>query len=73
MPEAQPILPGRREEADAARVVRVLRLAGPLTLTGLARHPALSGWPRDRLENAVVSAWASTQIFVDTRDLLVAI
>jgi len=73
MAEAQPILLGRREQADAARVVRLLRLAGPLTLTGLARHPDLSGWPRDRLENAVVSAWSGAQIFVDARDLLIAI
>jgi hypothetical protein len=73
MPEAQPTLPRRRDAADVARVVRVLRLTGPLTLTGLAHQPDLSAWSRDRLESAVVSAWSGAQIFIDTRDLLVAI
>jgi hypothetical protein len=73
MPEAQPYLPRPRDENDVACVVRVLRLTGPLTLTGLGRHPDLSGWPRDRLESAVVSAWSRAQIFVDNRDQLIAI
>ena len=73
MAEAQAILHGRHEQADVARVVRVLRLAGPLTLASLACHPDLAGWSRDRLEHAVVTAWSSAVIFIDSHDLLVAI
>jgi hypothetical protein len=33
----------------------------------------LAGWTRQRVEHAVVTAWSRNLIFVDTRDLLVAL
>jgi hypothetical protein len=58
---------------DVACVVRVLHHAGPIPLRELADDPELADWSRDRIEHAVVSAWSSALIFVDTRDLLVAL
>jgi hypothetical protein len=58
---------------DVAHVVRVLHHAGPLPLRELADDPELADWPSERIEHAVVSAWSRALIFVDTRDLLVAL
>ena len=58
---------------DVARVVRVLHRVGPLPLRELADDPALADWPHERIEHAVVAAWSRALIFVDTRDLLVAL
>ena len=58
---------------DVACVVRVLHHAGPIPLRELAEDPELADWTRERIEHAVVSAWSRALIFVDTRDLLVAL
>jgi hypothetical protein len=60
-------------EEDVASVVRVLHHAGPIPLRELAEDPELADWTRERIEHAVVSAWSRALIFVDTRDLLVAL
>jgi hypothetical protein len=39
----------------------------------LVRDPEFTDWPAQRLEHAVVSAWSLNLIFIDTRDLLVAL
>ena len=59
--------------ADVARVVRTLHRAGPLRLGELGDEPELAGWPPQRIEHAVVSAWSCNLIFVDRRDHFVAI
>lgn len=58
---------------DVARVVRVLHHSGPVPLRELADDPELADWTHERIEHAVVSAWSSALIFVDSRDLLVAL
>jgi hypothetical protein len=63
----------RGNAEDVARVVRVLHLAGPLPLRELADEPELADWSPERIEHAVVAAWSAALIFVDTRDLLVAL
>jgi hypothetical protein len=73
MTEAQRSLPSPWEETDVARVVRVLRRAGPLRLPELADEPDLDAWPPQRVEHAIVGAWSRNLIFIDNRDLLVAI
>lgn len=60
-------------DPDVARVLHVLHHAGPLPLRDLADDPELADWPPERIEHAVVSAWSRALIFVDTRDLLVAL
>jgi hypothetical protein len=62
-----------REDTDVAEVVGVLHRAGPLRMRDLACQPEVADWSAQRLEHAVVSAWSTTLIFVDQRDLLVAI
>lgn len=66
-------LPGPWEETDVARVVRALHQSGPLQLSDLSREPDLLGWPAQRIEHAVVSAWSRNLISFDSRDLLVAL
>ena len=73
MADAERVLLRPRDEADVACVLRVLHRAGPLPLRDLVGQPDLVGWSAQRLEHAVVSAWSRTLIFVDNRDLLVAI
>ncbi|MGY2874745.1 hypothetical protein ACVW00_001935 [Marmoricola sp. URHA0025 HA25] len=58
---------------DVTRVLSVLHHAGPLPLRELADEPELAEWTHERIEHAVVSAWSRALIFVDTRDLLVAL
>lgn len=60
-------------DTDATRVVRVLHLSGPLLLRELADCPELEDWPSERIEHAIVSAWSRGLIFIDYRDLLVAL
>ena len=72
MTEARTV-PGPWEETDVALVVRALHRSGPTLLGDLPRDPALDGWPAQRLQHAIVSAWARNLIFFDTQDLLVAI
>jgi hypothetical protein len=73
MTEAHRTLPGPWEDADVARIIRALRRSGPLLLRDLTREPELVGWPAQRIEHAVVSAWSRNLIFIDQRDLLVAL
>lgn len=73
MTEAQGTLLGPWEDTDVARVVRVLHQSGPLPLRDLTREPDLANWPAHRIEHAIVSAWSRKLIFIDNRDLLVAI
>jgi hypothetical protein len=62
-----------REETDLARVVGTLRRSGPLALDELCDEPDLDDWSVQRIEQAVVVAWSHNLIFVDPRDLLVAL
>lgn len=62
-----------RETRDVACILRVLHRVGPLQLQDLVGQPELAGWSPQRMERAVVSAWSRTLIFIDNRDLLVAI
>jgi hypothetical protein len=39
----------------------------------LVRDPEFTDWPAQRVEHAVVSAWSLNLIFIDTRDLIVAL
>jgi hypothetical protein len=64
---------GPWDDADVTRVVRALRRSGPLPMSELHLTADLAGWTRQRVEHAVVTAWSSNLIFVDTRDLLVAL
>lgn len=78
MTNAHPEVPGlsvqaSRPESDATRVARTLRRCGPLRLVDLCHEPELLGWPESRIEWAVVVAWSRSLIYIDTRDLLVAI
>ena len=61
------------EAEDVARVLRVLHRSGPLPLGELADEPDLADWSSERIEQALVSAWSRALIFIDTRDLLVAL
>jgi hypothetical protein len=61
------------EVTDATRVVRALHRSGPTALRDLDGQPGLTDWPAERIEHAVVSAWAENLIFVNTRDELVAL
>jgi hypothetical protein len=58
---------------DVTDVVRALHRWGPQSLLELLRDPEFADWPAQRLEHAVVSAWSLNLIFIDTRDLLVAL
>jgi hypothetical protein len=58
---------------DAAQVVHVLHHVGPVPLQELADEPELAGWPPERVEQAIVSAWSHALIFIDNRDLLIAL
>jgi hypothetical protein len=60
-------------DTDVTRVVRVLHHAGPLPLRDLADDPELEDWPPERIEQAIVTAWSRGLIFIDARDLFVAI
>jgi hypothetical protein len=73
MSQVQRSLPGAWDQSDVAQVVRTLREAGPMRLSDLLRHPDLVGWRSDRLNDAVVVAWADDLISIDPRDLLVAL
>jgi len=73
MAEALRSIPLPREETDFARVVGTLRRSGPLALDELCGEPELVDWPAQRVERAVVTAWSHNLIFIDPRDLLVAI
>lgn len=73
MTELRRTLPGPWHEADVAVVVHLLRTSGPLPMRELATEPALLDWTAARIENAVVGAWSQDLIFVDDRDLIVAI
>jgi hypothetical protein len=73
MTEAHRSNPDAREEIDLACVVGMLRRSGPLGLEDLRDEPELADWPVQRLEQAVVTAWSRNLIFVDQRDLLVAL
>jgi hypothetical protein len=73
MTDAHRDLPARWEESDVACVVRTLHHSGPRLLRELLDDPDLDGWPVQRLEDAVISAWSLNLIFVDTSDLLVAL
>jgi hypothetical protein len=58
---------------DADLVVYVLDRCGPRSLGELGDHPALTGWSRERLEEAVVQAWTGNQLNFDFEDHLVAL
>jgi hypothetical protein len=73
MTELQRSLFDPSEEADVARIVHTLHRVGPLPLRDLHREPELVCWTSQRVERAVVSAWSRNLIFIDARDLLVAI
>jgi hypothetical protein len=64
---------GLHPDRDAAQVTRTLRRVGPLHLDELAQEPDLLEWSTGRIERAVTTAWARNMIFVDPRDLLVAL
>jgi len=70
---AAQMLSGPWEDTDATRVVRVLHRSGPTALCDLDGQPELTGWPAERIEHAVVSAWSDNLISIDTRDQLVAL
>lgn len=73
MSQVQRNLPGAWEQSDVARVVSALRQAGPMPLGELLDHPDLEGWPGDRINDAVVSAWSRDLISIDPRDLVVVL
>ena len=73
MCQSQRSLPGAWDQSDVAQVVRTLRQAGPMRLSELLGHPDLAGWRAERLNDAVVVAWADDLISIDPRDLLVAL
>ena len=64
---------GPWDDADVTQVVRVLHRTGPLPMSELNQTRDLACWTRQRVEHAVVTAWSRNLIFVDTRDLLVAL
>jgi hypothetical protein len=66
-------IPRPREESDLARVVGTLRRSGPLGLDELCDQPDFVDWPARRVEQAVITAWSDNLIFIDPRDLLVAL
>jgi hypothetical protein len=53
--------------------VGTLRRSGPLGLDELCDQPDFVDWPARRVEQAVITAWSDNLIFVDPRDLLVAL
>ena len=73
MAEAQRDPQAAWTDADVTRVVSVLHDVGPLPLRDLARDPELEDWPSERVEHAIVSAWSHGLIFIDARDLVVAL
>ena len=73
MTQAHGPLPGPWEDTDGARVVHALRRSGPLPMRDLNLEPEFVGWSAQRLEHAVIAAWSRNLIYVDQRDLLVAI
>jgi hypothetical protein len=73
MSQVQRSLPGAWDQSDVDRVVCTLREAGPMRWSDLLGHPDLAGWRPDRLNDAVVVAWADDLISIDPRDLLVAL
>jgi hypothetical protein len=73
MTEAHRALPERWEDTDVARIVRTLHRSGPLPLQDLTHEPELVSWSAQRIEHAIVSAWSRNLIFIDRRDLLVAL
>jgi hypothetical protein len=73
MTEAPRSIPLPRDENDLARVVGTLRRSGPLGLDELCDEPELVDGPVRRVEQAVVTAWSHNLIFIDPRDLLVAL
>lgn len=64
-------LPHLEHRADAARVIAHLRRNGPETIHDLLHDDELADWSTERVEDAVVDAWAQTLIFVDRQDRLV--
>lgn len=58
---------------DADEVIGVLDTNGPRSLASLRDHPAFAGWPRARLERAVVEAWTTDRLSLDVEDRLVAL
>jgi hypothetical protein len=60
-------------ETDVTHIVRLLHHGGPLPLGELADDPTVAEWPAERVEQAIVSAWSRGLIFIDTRDLIVAL
>jgi hypothetical protein len=64
---------GPWDDADVTLVLRVLHRSGPLPMSELSQSQDLAGWTRRRVEHAVVTAWSRNLIFVDARDLLVAL
>jgi hypothetical protein len=61
------------DDTDVTNVVRALHRWGPQSLRELVGDPEFANWPAQRLEHAVVSAWSLNLIFIDARDLLVAL
>lgn len=51
----------------------VLRRTGPRLLTELMDDHEFDGWPSQRLEGAVVSAWSRNVISITAGDLIVAL
>lgn len=62
-----------RDDADVTQVVRALHRWGPQSLADLVRDPEVADWSAERVEHAIVVAWSLNLIFVNTRDLLVAL
>jgi hypothetical protein len=73
MSQAQRDLPRAWAEADVAHVLGVLRRTGPRLLTELMDDEEFDGWPSQRLEGAVVSAWSRNVISITAGDLIVAL
>ena len=73
MNQAHRSIPRASEETDLDRVIGTLRRSGPLGIEELRDEPEFADWPAQRVEQAVVTAWSHNLIFVDQRDLLVAL
>lgn len=67
------MLPDQHSAPDVDQVIGVLDRDGPRSLAALREHPALAGWTRTRFERAIVDAWTSDRLSLDTDDLLVAL
>lgn len=63
----------RDDERDVAVVVGLLRRSGPCPFAGLCDVLEQDHWSRDRVEHAVIEAWAQSQLSVDREDRLVAL